>query len=141
MRGSHDAIVRALVAAGVDASGPLYDACASGDTPIVNVLLSAPGVNPNTAREVCVSVYAASSRERSSRSLAVIAQHSDALWVVGAVAVVVCVYVMWCASWVVCFGGSGRVYAAAGRCGGQPRLHCEGAVGGSRECERSNQGP
>jgi hypothetical protein len=56
VRGSHDAIVRALVAAGADATGPLYDACASGDTPIVNVLLSAPGVNPNTAREVCVCV-------------------------------------------------------------------------------------
>ncbi len=52
VRGSHDAVVRALVAAGADATGPLYDACASGDTPIVNMLLSAPGVNPNTAREV-----------------------------------------------------------------------------------------
>ena len=52
VRGSHDAIVRALVAAGADPTGPLYDACASGDTPIVNMLLSAPGVNLNAAREV-----------------------------------------------------------------------------------------
>ena len=52
VRGSHDTIVKALVAAGADASGPLYDACQRGDTPIVKVLLAAPGVNPNVAQAV-----------------------------------------------------------------------------------------
>ena len=59
VRGSHDTIVKALVAAGADASGPLYDACLRGDTPIVKVLLSVADVNPNMARSVsgrcCVS--------------------------------------------------------------------------------------
>ena len=61
VRGSHDTIVKALVAAGADASGPLYDACQRGDTPIVKVLLGAPGVNPNVAQAVrgagCVCVW------------------------------------------------------------------------------------
>ena len=52
VRGSHDTIVKALVAAGADTSGPLYDACLRGDTPIVKVLLSAPGVNPSVPRLV-----------------------------------------------------------------------------------------
>ena len=52
VRGHHDTIVKALVAAGADASGPLYDACLRGDTPIVKVLLAAPGVNPNVAQAV-----------------------------------------------------------------------------------------
>ncbi len=52
VRGSHDTIVKALVAAGADTSGPLYDACLRGDTAIVKVLLSAPGVNPSVPRLV-----------------------------------------------------------------------------------------
>jgi ankyrin repeat protein len=52
VRGSHDTIVKALVAAGADTSGPLYDACLRGDTPIVKVLLSAPDVNPSVPRLV-----------------------------------------------------------------------------------------
>ena len=52
VRGSHDTIVKALVAAGADASGPLYDACQRGDTPIVHALLASPDVNPNVAQAV-----------------------------------------------------------------------------------------
>jgi ankyrin repeat protein len=53
VRGGHDAIVKALVAAGADTSAPLYDACARGATAVVKVLLSVPGVNPNVVQPVC----------------------------------------------------------------------------------------
>ena len=56
VRGSHDAIVKALVAAGADGTVPLYDACSRGDTAIVKVLLSAPGMNPNVVQPVRVFV-------------------------------------------------------------------------------------
>ena len=52
VRGSHDNSVKALIAAGVDVSGPLYHACLHGDTPIVKMLLSAPEVNTNLAQPV-----------------------------------------------------------------------------------------
>ncbi len=53
VRGSHDGIIKALLAAGAKVNvnpSPLLDACIRGDTAVVKLLLSAKDVNPNVSQ-------------------------------------------------------------------------------------------
>jgi hypothetical protein len=114
-----------------DGTTPLFDACQRGDTPVVQALVSARGIDANGARSVSrlmVSLFVPCAASLTARC-------------------VVDNEPQWCESVMFSDGGMipslslvERSNTSAGGCPRQSRQDCGSVVGSGRECERGSTG-